>query len=232
MSVFAALKIPKILYKTESKYNGVIEVFEVGSTRKLVVDGFNQSVNPDSQIAERLVWGHLVKILQEQEPNLKNVLILGLGGGTIQHMIAQRFPGVAITSVEIDQVMVDVGRNFFDLDKISNHTVIIADALRVVVDPQEYELDPQSFQAVIVDIYIGEKYPDLGSSGNFAAAVKNMAIPNGLVIYNRMYHETHQEEVNTFTTFLEGFLTDVQTYVVAGYTNSDNIVIYGRAQFV
>ena len=79
-----------------------------------------------------------------------------------------------------------------------------------------------------MDIYVGSKYPDLGKSGNFVAAVKNMAMPGGLVVFNRMYTEDHQDEVNVFVDFIEGFFKDVKTKVTAGYTNSDNILIYGR----
>jgi len=104
----------------------------------------------------------------------------------------------------------------------------VDDALRVVVEPENFGISYGSFEAVFVDIYIGEKYPDLGSSGNFISAVKKMLMPGGLVIFNRMYHSTHQDDVNIFIDYVSNFFKEVKCLVVAGHTNSDNILIYGR----
>ncbi len=228
MNIFDGIQIPKIIYEAKSKYNGNIQVYQLGTTRKIKVDNFDQSVNPESESCKRLVWGRTLEILKEEVPELKNIFILGLGGGTVAHLISKHYPGVSITSVEIDDVMVDVAKKYFDLDKIPNHNVIVDDALRVVVEPENFGISYGSFEAVFVDIYIGEKYPDLGSSGNFISAVKKMLMPGGLVIFNRMYHSTHQDDVNIFIDYVSNFIKEVKCLVVAGHTNSDNILIYGR----
>lgn len=223
------LMVPKVVYSTQSEINGKIEVVQVGKTRKIKVGGIDQSLNWDAPSTQRLVWGRAVDVLEQNEPKLRNILVLGLGGATVQHLISKAFPEVFIVSVDIDPVMKEVAQKYFDLDNIPNHKVIMADACRVIIEPENFDLDKKSFQAVYVDIYVGSSYPELGKSGNFVAAVKEMVAPGGLVIFNRLYTEEHQDEVNLFIDFVEGFLHDVQTLVVAGYTNSDNILIYGRA---
>lgn len=228
MTVFDGIKVPKILFETQSKYNGNIQVVQVGETRKIKVDRFEQSVNHQSPTCKNLVWGRFIEILKEEETDLKSILLLGLGGGTVAHLVSESYPDADIVSVEIDQVMVDIAKQYFDLDQIKNHRVIVDDALRVVVEPETFELVPASFQAVYVDIFIGEKYPDLGSSGNFVAAVKRMIAPGGLVVFNRIYLTHHQDEVNTFVDSLSDYFTGIKCQVVAGHTNSDNILIYGR----
>jgi len=225
---FQGLMTPKVIFSTQSDINGTIDVVQVGDTRKIKVDGLYQSLSWDSPSAKRLVWGRAVDLICEQEPKLKNILIMGLGGATVQHQLSKRIPEIEIVSVDIDPVMVDIAKNYFDLESIPNHKVLIADACRVIIEPEKYELQEGMFRALFVDIYIGSKYPDLGKSGNFVAAVKNMIMPGGLVVFNRMYTEDHQDEVNAFVDFIEGFFKDVKTQVVAGYTNSDNILIYGR----
>lgn len=222
------LMMPKTLYSTESEYNGHIDVLQVGKTRKIKVDNIDQSLNWDAPSARRLVWGRVVDVLKQNEPNLKNILILGLGGATVQHLVSRDFPNTQMISVDIDPVMVEIARNYFDLDNIQNHKVIVTDACRLIVEPENFDLKKQSFQAVYVDIYVGSQYPDLGKSGNFLSAVKQMIMPGGLLIINRIYTNDFQDEVNAFVDFVEGFLHDVQTLVIAGYTNSDNILIYGR----
>lgn len=226
MNVFDGIKMPKTLYEVDSEFNGKISVVEVGATRKLYVDGITQSVNWDSPNAGRQVWGRLVENLHEQAPDLVKVMVLGLGGGSMQHLLAKKFPGIHITSVEIDKVMVEVAKKYFALDDILNHRIIVGDALKVIAVPEEYGIPPQSFQAVIVDIYCGQKYPDLGSSGNFFVGVKNLVVPGGLVVFNRIYLEHHQEQVNQFIDSLEGFFSDVKSVIIAGRTNSDNLIMF------
>jgi len=228
MTVFDGIKLPKTIYEVESDFNGKISVIEVGQTRKLSVGGIVQSVNWDSSSAARQVWGRLVENLHEQQPDLKSVLVLGLGGGSVQHLLSKKFPDIHITSVEIDKVIVDVAKKYFSLDEIPNHRIIVGDALKVIAIPEEYGIPQNSFQAVLVDIFCGQKYPDLGTSGNFFAGIKNLVVPGGLVIFNRIYLEHHQEQVNRFIDSLEAFYRDIKSVIIAGRTNSDNVVIFCR----
>ena len=102
------------------------------------------------------------------------------------HLLSREFKDVNIISVEIDPVMVDVARKYFDVDNIPNHKVLVTDAMRVVVEPDKYDISRHSQDAIIVDIYNGEKYPDLGKSGNFIAALKKLVSPGGVIIFNRI----------------------------------------------
>jgi spermidine synthase len=166
--------------------------------------------------------------LQDEKPDLERVLVLGLGGGTLIHLINQNFPNAFVHSVELDPVMVEVAKKHFDLDSVPNHKVIVADALKVVVDPESFNISKFSFDVLIVDIYVGETYPDLGKSGNFISALKRLVKSDGLIIFNRIYIEHHQDDVNCFINYVTESLRDVKCAVVAGYTNSDNVLIFGR----
>lgn len=231
MNVFDGLKMPKVIFDTTSKLNGRIRVVEVGKTRKLIVDNSIQSINPDSPACAKLFLGQIVNSLKErvEDPGtIKRVLILGMGGGTMAYLLSKTFPGVEIVSVEYDEIMVDVAKRFFNLDATPNHRVIVDDALKVVVEPEEFDISLGSFNVLIVDIFNGEKYPDLAKTGNFIGAIKRLVAPGGHLIFNRVYTEEHQEDVNTFIQGVEEFIGDTETEVVAGYTNSDNILVFGR----
>lgn len=230
MSVFANIKPPKVIYKTESKYNGVIEVLEsADSNRQVRVGGFVQSVCENTSSGKKRIWGKVAEVLRENATGIQNILVLGLGGGTMQRFISQEFPDVYITSIEIDPEMVAVAKQFFNLDTIPNHTVLVADACRVVIEPEEFGLAPASFDAAVVDIFKGDEFPELVNSGNFLVALKKLVKPKSFVVFNRIYFGRHQHDANSFIELLENFFTDVTSEAVAGYTNSDNVVIYGRA---
>jgi spermidine synthase len=228
MSIFSGVLPPEVIFETSSQYNNNIKVLKSGDVIKLSVDNFIQSLSKNSKNAARLCWGETVNILKSQETTPKNILILGLGGGTMQHFIRDAYPEAKMVSVEIDPVMVEIARKYFDLDSIGNHQVVVDDAFRFVVEPEQHGINKQSFDVVIVDTVLGDNFPDLASSGNFLSSVKALALPGSLIIFNRMYLEDYQPKVNGFMGLLEDFFSDIQTKIVAGYTNSDNILIYGR----
>jgi spermidine synthase len=228
MSVFAGIKLPQVLLETSSEYNKNIKVLQSGDVRKLSVNNYVQSLSKNSKSAPKLCWGETTKLLKKADEDFQNILILGMGGATMQHFIRGEFPDSNMVSVEIDPVIVDIARDYFDLESIPNHRVIVDDAFRVVVEPSTYGLEKQSFDAIVVDLVFGEDFPDLLSSGNFLSALKTLGVPGGLVIFNRMYLEGHQEGADAFTELLANFFDDIQTHTIAGYTNSDNILIYGR----
>jgi len=229
VTIFSGIKLPQVIYETSSKYNETIKVLKAGEVLKLSVNNFVQSLSKNSKSADRLCWGQAVKILKEQSEgvDVANILILGLGGCTMQHKIRDQFPNAHLVSVEIDPVMVDIAKKYFELDSIDNHNIIVNDALRVVVEPEEHGLKQQSFDIVVVDTVLGDEFPDLVKSGNFLASVKRLIVPGGLILFNRIYLDDYQESVNTFVDYVQNFFDNVQTHVVAGYTNSDNILIYG-----
>lgn len=227
-TIFSGLKLPKVIYETESEINGKIMVIEVGKTKKLSLGGVVQSVNVDSPPVARSVWGKIVDVLSENEPDLRSVMILGLGGGTMAHLISKAFPQISITSVELDPVVVDVAKEYFDVESIPNHKIIVNDALRVVASPEDFGIPSHSFGGLIVDIYCGEEYPNLGSTRSFFDGIKNVVAPDGLVVFSRIYLDSHQADVNRFIQIVETHFNDVQSLIVAGKTNSDNVLIYGR----
>ena len=153
MTVFAGLKLPKVIYETNTPYNGKVQVVEVGKSRKVIVDNILQSLNCDSPVCNRLYWGKTIEILKQEVPDMKSFMLLGLGGGTLNHLISRSFPQAGMVSVEIDKTMLDIANNYFDLASVKNNRVIIADALKVVVEPEQFELKEHSFDVLFVDIY-------------------------------------------------------------------------------
>lgn len=228
MSVFDGLKMPKVIYEVESKFNGRVRIVDIGSTRKMVVGNTIQSLNPDSPACSKLYWGQMADSIKERFPVIDNILILGMGGGTLAHLISRKYPGIQITSVEYDETMIQIAKDYFKVDTIPNHKIIHEDAMRVVIEPEKNDIVPGGFDALIVDVLNGDKYPDLGKTGNFLSAVKRLIRPGGFVAFSRIYTEDFQEEVNIFVDSLEGYFTEVETEIVAGYTNSDNVLIFGK----
>lgn len=108
---------PKVVCRGNSEFNKDIKVIKVGKTTKLMVDGIVQSINNDSRFAKRKVWGQVVKIISKEKPGAQRILLLGMGGGTMVHMLNKAFSNLDITSVGIDQVIVDLAYKYFGMDQ-------------------------------------------------------------------------------------------------------------------
>ncbi len=226
--VFENLQFPKRIYHTTSDYNERIEVFQAGKTRSLAVNNNVQSTNWDSPFAKKRVWGKMVDFVKEQCPEATSVLILGLGGGTECHLFSKEMPKLQMVVVEIDKVMIDVAKEFFDLDTIPNLKVICADAFRIISEPDKFDLHPSSFDVVIVDFYCGDKYPELATSGSFLVGIKRFVRPGGLIVFNRVYYGHHQRDVDEFYDLIKEAYGNVGNVAIPGRTNSDNILIYAE----
>lgn len=223
------VKIPKLIHSVDSKYNGKIDVYQVGDYRRISVDNTIQSVSKNCPSVRHRVWGRIVESIKHIAPDAKNILMFGLGGATCLHLFAEDMPDTHITVVEIDEAMIEVAKQFFDFDSLTNTTLIHADALRVISEPEKFDLHQGTFDVVLVDIYCGEDYPELGKSGTFFNGVKWFLHAGGFAVFNRIYVEHHQNNVNEFKMLVEGFFKDVNTVTIAGRTNSDNLLIYGVA---
>ncbi len=127
----------------DSKFNGQIKIKKYLWETSVWVGGFEQS-GP----LVKAVWQ---KALKNVTIAPKSVLILGLGCGVAAKLISQKFPNALITGVEIDPVMIDVGKKFFDLSKIKNLKIVCEDAHNFL------KKNKTEFDLVIDDLYLGGK---------------------------------------------------------------------------
>jgi len=79
------------------------------------VDGYVMSriyLHPQKQ------WAYFdaLRAILEKQKQVKKVLILGGGGGAIPRTIAQQFPHIQVTVVEISKKMIEVAQKFFVQD--------------------------------------------------------------------------------------------------------------------
>ncbi|MBI5358244.1 hypothetical protein HZB69_01280 [Candidatus Amesbacteria bacterium] len=114
---------------------------------------------------------------------MSNVLILGLATGTAARIINKKFKNVRITGVEIDPVMIKIGKKYFDLDKIPNLKIINIDASKYC--PKEiYEL-------ILVDLYVGDKCPKFVYTKSFLEKVRRLG---KIAIFNHLFYDAQKKE--------------------------------------
>ncbi len=177
----------KILETVESPINGKIQVVETLEGRRLLVGGISQS---GWLVAK--VWKTALSKIKEERPDISNVLILGLGGGSAARLVQSNFPQAQITGVDIDKSMVELGKKYLHLGEIDNLRIIISDARRWVKGAKN------KFDLILVDLYIGGKIPKTFTAKKFIRSVTGLLKTGGVVAFNHLYSNIEKKDALKF----------------------------------
>ena len=188
---------PKTIETFQSQYNGEVTVVQLpklitGGKPKLKVmaGGLLQSGSIITQLWEK----PLQSITNYQLP-ITNVLLLGLGGGTIVKMLNKRFPKSTITAIEIDPVMITIAKKYYGLKPSKKLNIIQADAFKFV---KTYKQNPISYDLIIVDLFAGDSQPDQLYTKTFHHNLQKLLSQNGIIIFNRLFFDQHKKRTHDF----------------------------------
>lgn len=194
----------KILEERKSKYNGALRVVNTwGMGTYIQSDGLTQS----GGIVEG-IWRQTLKQIVNSKLLINNCLILGLGGGTVAKLIRKNWPGANITGVDIDSVIVDLGKKYLGLGD-QNVEIIIDDAMKFVSD---YTLYAKRFDLVVVDLYNGDQFPKKFESENYIHLIRTILTSNGVAVFNRLYYKEKKKEARRFGEKLRRIFSKVEEY--------------------
>ncbi|MGX5200540.1 spermidine synthase [Aliikangiella sp. IMCC44632] len=176
----------KKIEKKRSIYRNVIIVEEDGErcmrfeTRRKKIT--NQACI-DLQDDDRLVfeYSHGVLAGYALQPEPKRILILGLGGGVLSRTMHQISPQAEIVSVDIDPVVVDLAKQYFNYQENDQVKTEIKDG-RVYV--KRALLKKQKFDWIILDAFNGDYIPEHLMTKEFLMEVKALLSTNGILTAN------------------------------------------------
>ncbi len=162
---------PKVIARFQSPYSGTLRVVQGWGIRHLSTDTIQQSGG-----IVREIW---TKALNHKVQKHSSWLVLGVAGGSVLHLIFQRFAPTRIVGVDIDPLIVDIGRNYFGLDKIPHLELVIADAQKYVA-----KKDLSHFDYVLADLFCNADPPRFVYSPEF---IRNLKRLGGQVFINHLY---------------------------------------------
>ena len=217
------IKRSKILYKTSSKYNDEIIVYEdKNGTRKVFCGGIVQSISYDSDKVQRLLWGRAMQYIEQNAIVPVNVLILGFCAGTFAHLLSKRFVNVKITGVEIDKEMISIGGKYFKTNEISDLTIEISDAYSYM------KKNKDKYDLIMVDTYYGAMFPATLASTEFIEYITKGLADNGICIINMLNTSDSKAVAENYEKYMRRVFPVVDKVNVSGMTSSDNVLIIGK----
>src|SRR3989344_6658945 len=212
MTVSDFLSGIKILEEVTSPINGKIQVVRsLGLGNYIQVEGLTQSGGVVNEVWKTTLW----KLKNKRTKELKNCLILGLGGGSAAKLVRKFWPAspnrgepdAKITGVEIDPIMVNLGKKYLKMDAVGVD-VIIDDAYKFVANSSK--LRAQSYDLILVDLYIGYDVPEKFQSENYIHLVRSLLVRSGTAVFNRLYFGEKRKEAEKFGEKLEKVFSKVE----------------------
>ena len=192
-----------------SKQSGgtLYELRSAGRSRRLYTDGvFHSQYNPSQPLTGH-VWDLLMLPAFFYPPNkIRRVLVLGVGGGAVIHML-QRFTGPEnIVGVELNPIHISIARRFFNL-RYPGLEIIEADAVQWL---KQYR--GEKFDMIIDDLFSeqdGEPVSVIKAGpGWFGLMLKHLQ-RDGLIVRNFINRQELQESAGLKNTRVAGRFASV-----------------------
>lgn len=219
--VFTFQVSAEIVHQERSMYRNII-VEDQGDLRCLK---FNVKRSKSSQSCfyksnpQKLVFNYtkllFSGLLVVDEP--QNILIIGLGGGTMSNTLHQLFPQANIDNVEIDPAVISVARSYFGFFENSHVRSIVQDG-RIFV--KRAALKKQKYDWIILDAFNGDYIPEHLLTKEFLQEVKSVLTEDGVLTANTFsISELYNHESATYKTVYGDFFN------VRNSNNSNRVIL-------
>ncbi|MDY7039990.1 MAG: fused MFS/spermidine synthase [Chloroflexota bacterium] len=200
-----------MIFEAESAYN-YIQVVEVAGTRYLLLNegqAVHSVYNPNS-LATFGTWDYFLVAPFFNEPphtpdQVRSLCMIGLAAGTTPRQYTAVFGPIPIDGVEIDPVIVDVGRRFFDMTG-PNLAVHVEDGRHFLAHTRT------RYDVVAVDAYRLPYIPFHMTTKEFFTEVHNHLTERGAVVINVGRTENDYSLVEALATTMNTVFPSV--YVV------------------
>jgi spermidine synthase len=216
-----------VIYEATSPYHN-IRVVQDGDLRILCFDDAWESrmsvANPAQGHFEYTDYFHMPWLWNTQ---ITSVVMIGLGGASTQRAFERYYPNVTVETAEIDPLVVQVARQFFDFQESDRQKVQVSDG-RVFLRRSTARRD-----LIILDAYVQGRYgssiPQHLATQEFFELVRDRLTTNGIVAYNVIgsLNDWHAEIVGAIYRTLKKVFP--QVYFFPAKTSRNIVLLATRA---
>ena len=179
----------EILYEVESM--GIpIQVIDKTNVRHLRFGNSirQSSINKKSPFKLQTKYTRdMAKVFDHYRDIPENILVLGLGAGTIPSYLYHRFPKTKIYVVEILPELKEIASNYFSMPRNERLEVIIGDAydyINVGVRRTALKETQIKFDLIFMDVFSKNAIPKKFSTEKFYAGLYQLTSTDGYVAFN------------------------------------------------
>lgn len=177
--------------RIKSNYSGTLEITWLNGKKVLNSENANYSYG-----AQEIVFDFGLR--HAHGDRSAEILILGLGGGSVIHLLRKKFNYYGrITAVEIDPAVIDIAIKEFKVKEQEKITLICEDAWEYV------KKTPARFGLVIMDVFIDLEVPLAFYSAQFWKDVSRKLKGHGTIVFNAGINSANQKEINHLITEIQ-----------------------------
>jgi spermidine synthase len=167
-----------VRFRKDSAYHS-IAVVDDSTARYLRFDSsFQSAMELDRPFVTPFAYVDYLALALAYRPTARNVLFIGLGGGSAPKRIWRDFRDVEVQTVEIDPAVVDVAYRWFALPRSPRLKVEVEDGRRYL------QKNDRRWDAIVIDAYYADSLPFHLATHEFLELVRERLTPGGIVVAN------------------------------------------------
>jgi len=112
------------------------------------------------------------------KPDIKRVLVIGLGGGTVPKRFVRDYPQVTVDAVEIDPAVITIAKRYFDVKESARLKIHESDGRRFLRTTKE------KWDLILLDAYYSDSVPFFLTTKEFFTLAKAHLNPGGVLCNN------------------------------------------------
>ncbi len=185
LSIFCSAAQTKVIHRERSLYSTIL-VDQRGSTLCLQFsirsDQRNQSC-VDQKNPKKLVFGYAKMMLSSLllQPDPHDILIIGLGGGTLPTTLHELYPNARIDVVEIDPAVKTVAETYFNFTASEQVVVFLQDAR---VFTKRALIRDESYDLIMLDAFNGDYIPEHLMTREYVEESRQLLRAGGVLVAN------------------------------------------------
>ena len=185
LAQFAKPQDLKLVYEVQSQYQLITVVDFPNGYRQLIFDGRfdgTDSIQSEMNLSDRyelsLSYARYIMAALPLVDNPRRILILGLGGASMQRYLHRLLPEAKIETAELDPTIIEVASAYFFYKEDARQVVHLGDGRKFIENSKD------EYDIIFLDAYSATAVPYALSTREFLEAVKKRLAPGGIVCAN------------------------------------------------
>jgi precorrin-6B methylase 2 len=207
---------PTVIETREGSVTPYLEITKTNGKYVLNSDTANYSFG-----GLHVLFDTFFKQIHIKQYDIHTVLLLGMGAGSVITLLKGKYKiDCAITAIEKDDVVIELAKKYFQIEKHKSLSIVNDDAFEYV------KTTYKKFDLIISDIFIEGNVPEQFASPEYIHNLKRILNKNSCIIYNKMTENPkHKKEVKAFEKLFSDVFIGAETHKLIA-NDSENSLLY------
>jgi spermidine synthase len=171
----------KLVYQKETPYSH-LDVVDSDHKRALFLDGNIHTIMSKDNPTQLFIYTKYFPLGFVFNPTAKKVLFVGGGGFSGPKYFLKTYPNITVDVVEIDPVVINVAKKYFDVDASNPRLKIYNEDARNFLSRTN-----QKYDIIVLDAYSKNYVPfHLMTLGYYQLLYNRLTTPNGVIVSNQL----------------------------------------------